>query len=90
MDLIDGRMSATAHRRLVRSAAEGNMNMLRVWGGGIWEPRAWFDACDEFGVMLCVDTLITTTVLVSPMPLCPCSLTCDVLWQVPRYAIHLG
>ena len=26
--------------------------MLRVWGGGIWEPRAWFDACDEFGVML--------------------------------------
>ena len=52
MDLIDGRMSATAHRRLVRSAAEGNMNMLRVWGGGIWEPRAWFDACDEFGVML--------------------------------------
>ena len=30
MDLIDGRMSPTAHRRLVQSAAEGNMNMLRV------------------------------------------------------------
>ena len=30
MDLIDGRLSAIAHRRLVQSAAEGNMNMLRV------------------------------------------------------------
>jgi beta-mannosidase len=59
MDLIDGRMSATAHRRLVQSAAEGNMNMLRVWGGGIWEPRAWFDACDEFGVMLYLDMQFT-------------------------------
>ena len=44
MDLIDGRLTAAAHRRLVQSAAEANMNMLRVWGGGIWEPRAWFDA----------------------------------------------
>ena len=33
MDLLDGRMSAIGHRRLVQSAAEGNMNMLRVWGG---------------------------------------------------------
>ena len=29
MDLIDGRMTAYAHRRLVQTAAEGNMNMLR-------------------------------------------------------------
>ena len=33
MDLLEGRMSAAAHRRLVQTAAEGNMNMLRVWGG---------------------------------------------------------
>lgn len=59
MDLIDGRMSATAHSRLVQSAAEGNMNMLRVWGGGIWEPRAFFDACDEFGVLLYLDMQFT-------------------------------
>jgi beta-mannosidase len=49
MDLIDGRMSATAHRRLVQSAADAHMNTLRIWGGAIWEPRAFYDACDEFG-----------------------------------------
>jgi beta-mannosidase len=33
MDLMDGRMNAEANRRLVQSAAEGNFNLLRVWGG---------------------------------------------------------
>ena len=28
-------------------------------GGGIWEQRAWFDACDEFGVMLYLDMQFT-------------------------------
>ena len=51
MELLDGRMSAAGHRRLVQSAAEANFNMLRIWGGGIFEPRAFYDACDEFGVM---------------------------------------
>jgi beta-mannosidase len=59
MDLLDGRLSAAAHRRIVSTAAEGNMNMLRVWGGGIWEPRAFFDACDEFGVLVYLDMQFT-------------------------------
>ena len=59
MDLLEGRLvgegGASAHRRLVLSAVEGNMNTLRIWGGGIWEPRAFFDACDEFGLLLYAD-----------------------------------
>ena len=47
MDLMDGRRTAGAEHRLVQSAVEGNMNTLRVWGGGVWEPRAFFDAADE-------------------------------------------
>ena len=31
MDLLEGRMTAVAHRRLVQSAVEGNFNMLRLW-----------------------------------------------------------
>ena len=31
MDLLNGRLSAEAHRRLVQSAAEGNFNTLRIW-----------------------------------------------------------
>ena len=42
MDELEGRMSAAAHRQLVRSAADAGMNTLRVWGGGIFLPRAWY------------------------------------------------
>jgi hypothetical protein len=59
MDLLDGRMSAAAHRRLVQSAVDANFNMLRVWGGGIWEPRAFWEACDELGVLLYTDLQFT-------------------------------
>jgi predicted amidohydrolase len=52
MELLDGRMSAVAHRRLVQSAAEAHFNMLRVWDGGVWEPSVFYDACDELGVMI--------------------------------------
>ena len=41
-----------AHRRLVRSAVEGRFNTLRVWGGGVFLPDAWYDACDELGVVV--------------------------------------
>ena len=46
------------HRRLVQSAAEAGFTVMRIWGGGIWEPRAFFDACDEYGVLLYADLMI--------------------------------
>eukprot|EP01052_Picozoa_sp_SAG31_P028739 SAG31_NODE_2798_length_5081_cov_5.160779_3_plen_542_part_00 len=52
MELLEGRMSDAAHRRLVQSAAEGRMNTLRVWGGAIWEPESFYDAADEFGLLI--------------------------------------
>jgi beta-mannosidase len=59
MDLMNGRLSAAAHRRVVQSAAEGNMNMLRIWGGAVYMPPAFYEACDDFGVMLYHDMQFT-------------------------------
>jgi beta-mannosidase len=52
MEELEGRMSAVAHRQLVQSAVDGGMNTLRVWGGGMFLPREWYEACDELGIMV--------------------------------------
>ena len=52
MDELEGRWSAEAHYQLVLNAVAGGMNTLRVWGGGVFLPRAWYEACDQLGVMV--------------------------------------
>eukprot|EP00039_Didymoeca_costata_P021562 m.2498 g.2498 ORF g.2498 m.2498 type:complete len:975 (-) comp2531_c0_seq1:113-3037(-) len=52
MDELEGRLDSESHRILVKSSADAGMNTLRVWGGGIFYPGAFYDACDEYGVMI--------------------------------------
>jgi beta-galactosidase/beta-glucuronidase len=52
MEEFEGRMDADAHTLLVQSAHDANFNILRVWGGGIFLPDAWYDACDKNGIVV--------------------------------------
>ncbi len=41
--------------KYIQLAKEANMNMIRVWGGGIYEDSAFYSACDEMGIMVWQD-----------------------------------
>ncbi|HZP73157.1 MAG TPA: glycoside hydrolase family 2 TIM barrel-domain containing protein [Gaiellaceae bacterium] len=39
-------------RRLLTLAKRANVNLLRVWGGGLIESREFYDLCDELGILV--------------------------------------
>jgi len=51
-DALYGRLRAADYEQLVGLAKEANINLLRVWGGGLREKRAFYDACDAAGIMI--------------------------------------
>ncbi|ANB14927.1 hypothetical protein AWJ20_2544 [Sugiyamaella lignohabitans] len=51
-DSLLPRVDAKKLRNWVQLAADGNQNMIRVWGGGVYEDDAFYEACDEIGVMV--------------------------------------
>ncbi|KAK7991290.1 glycoside hydrolase [Apiospora saccharicola] len=46
---------SSAYRKWIKLAAEGNQTMVRVWGGGAYEPDDFYAAADEFGVLVWQD-----------------------------------
>lgn len=53
------RLSSKRYRDEVRFHAEMDLNFLRVWGGGIAERPEFYDACDEFGILVMQDFWIS-------------------------------
>ena len=54
-DALHGRITRDGVRGLLQSAVDAHMNMIRVWGGGRYEPGWFYDLCDEMGLMVWQD-----------------------------------
>lgn len=53
--LLVGSTDDDVIRRLVAQARHGAMNMIRVWGGGVYGPDALYEACDREGILIWQD-----------------------------------
>ena len=54
-DMFQPRVSEAQLRRVLQSAVDANMNMVRSWGGGYYESDTFFDIADELGLMVWQD-----------------------------------
>lgn len=51
-DAFDSRQTTDRYRDLLESARNANMNMIRLWGGGQFEKDAFYELCDELGLLI--------------------------------------
>lgn len=51
-DAFQFRVNSSVMKNILVSAKEANMNMIRVWGGGLFPLQSFYDMADEMGILL--------------------------------------
>ncbi|NIF06473.1 glycoside hydrolase family 2 protein [Chryseobacterium sp. Tr-659] len=54
-DSFSPRITKEKYKKLIGDAKEVHMNMIRIWGGGIYEDDEFYKACDENGILVWQD-----------------------------------
>lgn len=62
VDAIFARVTRERLAEVLGLARELNCNMLRVWGGGIYEAPAFYDLCDELGILVWQDFMFACAI----------------------------
>jgi beta-mannosidase len=86
-DALPARQTRAAFDDLLTSAAEANMNMLRVWGGGQYESEDFYDLCDEKGIMVWQDFMFSCS-LYPATPAFLANVREEAEYQVKRIRDH--
>ncbi len=86
-DALPSRITPAGVRDLLQSASEANMNMIRVWGGGFYEPDWFYDFCDELGLMVWQDFMFACNLYPSTVDFLD-NVAAEVDYQVKRLASH--
>ncbi len=63
LDVFFPRVTEEKYRYFIESVKKANMNMLRIWGGGIYENEIFYDLCDEHGIMIWQDFMFSNSMV---------------------------
>lgn len=55
LDHLYGNVDRSHYEWIVRAMANENVNLVRVWGGGIIETETFYELCDEYGILVWQD-----------------------------------
>jgi beta-mannosidase len=85
-DSFVGDIPAARYERLIQDARDANMNMVRVWGGGIYEHDVFYDLCDRAGLLVWQDFMFACAAY--PEPDLAGEVELEARYQVARLRRH--
>lgn len=88
MECFAGEMRQEKYEKLLAQAKSGNMNMLRVWGGGIYENDAFYEFCDEAGIMIWQDMMFSCADIPEERPEFVENVKREIEYQIKRLRCH--
>ena len=77
----------SAYVALVPQMQAANFNMVRIWGGGMYAPDAFMEACDRAGIMVWHDFMFACAMYPGDNPFIDL-VTKEIKQQIPRLAAH--
>ncbi|MEY7850613.1 glycoside hydrolase family 2 protein [Natrarchaeobius sp. A-rgal3] len=84
---IRGRIDDATYESLLSSAAEANMNTIRVWGGGYYELDRFYELCDELGLLVWQDFMFSCALYPATDEFLE-TVEAEVRYQVRRLSTH--
>ena len=77
----------SAYVALVPQMQAANFNMVRIWGGGMYAPNAFMEACDRAGIMVWHDFMFACAMYPGDEAFLK-NVTNEIKQQIPRLAAH--
>ena len=81
-------MHTLTHREyIMKSAVAANMNMIRVWGGGLYQPDQFYDLADAMGIMVWQEIMLACALYPTSTDMIN-EISMEVSYQVNRLGSH--
>jgi beta-mannosidase len=87
-DSFVGGIEEERYERLIELSKDANMNMLRVWGGGIYEHDAFYKLCDRLGILVWQDFMFACAAYPEEPPDFVSEVEAEARYQVGRLRNH--
>lgn len=87
LEALFSRMTGDRYARMLQACTEANMNMVRVWGGGMYEKEIFYDICDEKGLLVWQDCMFSCSMYPSHASFFE-NVEAELRYQVPRLHDH--
>jgi beta-mannosidase len=83
-----GAITEERYALLLRAVQNANMNMLRVWGGGIYEHDIFYELCDQLGILIWQDFMFACAMYPENDPAFVHEVEAEARYQVARLRNH--